>query len=369
MLSDENEEFVNIINHYNNEKENNTEIEQDEAVDTIFTSINCHFSILIFIKQLVIHLTGPFLIFLTNPANQGFFTLELGPIVFNHIAWILVLLMWISAFLSPSISSQGALWVPALYFVLHKFQVAVKYACLSPNEYNKFMTTDYKTANKYQKQMMLLSGWLNKNPSSVEFEMSAASMRCGVDIIYLNFYIQNPSNSEDSMSQFRNWKALLLGKERVTDDEICEDLVECEDGSYHVPVFTVCLALLRYCETLKGGILQYSTYIEIILVLINIAIPFILLPFQKHGHYIGDPWTIVFYVTSTIVNIIYSTVIYNFMTICVYDVIRQRNFFTTLRAMIRITDLCHETKHITTGIHTSILYVYIYTVYVDMYSV
>ena len=54
------------------------------------------------------------------------------------------------------------------------------------------------------------------------------------------------------------------------------------------------------------------------------------------------------------------------MTICVYDVIRQRNFFTTLRAMIRITDLCHETKHITTGIHTSILYVCMYTINIQV---
>ena len=355
MSSHENLSFTSSKDNINLEiKQEEVPLEVNEAVDTVFESINCHFSILVFFKQFIIHLTGPFLLFLTNPWNQGFFSVDNDFFAMNHATPALFMIAFISAYLSPdpNISSQGALWVPALYFVLHKFQVAVKYACLSPNEYDKFMTADIKTSNKYQTQMMLLTGWLNKNPSSVEFEMSAASMRCGVDIIYLNFYIQNPTNSEDSLSQFRNWKALLLGKDRVTDDDHCEDLIECEDGSYHVPVFTVCLALLRYCESLKGGMLTYAPYIESTLMLINISIPFLLLPFQKDGLNLGNPWTIVFYASATILNCVYSGIIFNFMTICVYDVVRQRNFFTTLREMIRISDLSHETKHITSGVET-----------------
>ena len=355
---EENEKFS--LNRDNNEHDslnidvnNNDESEVNEAVDTIFESINCHFSILVFFKQFIIHISGPFLLFLTNPYNQGFCSLNIGLLVFNHITPFLFFIAIISAYISPdnAISSQGALWVPVLYFILHRFQLSVKYACLSPNEYDKFMTADINTANKYQTQMMLATGWLNRNPSAIEFEMSAASMRCGVDVIYLNFYIQNPSNSEDSLSQFKNWKALLLGKERVSDDEVCVDLIEGEDGSYHVPVFTVCLALLRYCESIKGGILTYAAYFEAFLVLINIAIPFLVLPFQEGGFNRLNSWSIVFYTTATILNFIYSAVIYNFMSICIYDVIRQRNFFTTLREMIRISDLSHETKHITTGIY------------------
>ena len=378
MYSEEETEKFSL-NRNNNEHDslnidiNNNESEVNEAVDTIFESINCHFSILVFFKQFIIHISGPFLLFLTNPYNQGFCSLNIGLFVINHITPLLFFIAIISAYISPdnAISSQGALWVPVLYFILHRFQVSVKYACLSSNEYDKFMSADVNTANKYQTQMMLASGWLNRNPSAIEFEMSAASMRCGVDVIYLNFYIQNPSNSEDCLSQFRNWKALLLGKESVSDDEVCEDLIEGEDGSYHVPVFTVCLALLRYCESIKGGILTYAAYFETVLVLINIAIPFLVLPFQEGGFNRLNSWSVVFYTTATILNFIYSAVIYNFMSICIYDVIRQRNFFTTLREMIRISDLSHETKHITTGIyyiHVYYIQCILYTVY-TMYSV
>ena len=177
----------------------------------IFENVTNTFSFYIFIKQLIIHLFMPLFNWSTSHANQEFGIVRNRNNVFsifNYVLQFLFYLMCISAYLGmgQSLSENGALWVPFLFFVLQRNQIAVKYACLSDVEYKKFMNADYDTAVIYNKQMMLVSGWLYRPDNVIDFEISSAALRSGVDLSSLYLTIPNPNESDDKMSQYRNWK-------------------------------------------------------------------------------------------------------------------------------------------------------------------
>ena len=192
-----------------------------DEFDTIFDSITCHFNIGVFFKQFLIHLSPiplPFALLLGSARNQDFLSFDIALIILNHISGLIFLVMWISSFVlaNKGYDTNGAFYIPLFYYVLHRFQIAVKYASLSHTEYKKFMTTTYDKAKQYRDQLMLQRGWFDRNPISLEFEMAGAAMRCGIDVVNLNFTISNPARHEDALSQYRNWKGLLLGKSDIS---------------------------------------------------------------------------------------------------------------------------------------------------------
>ena len=172
----------------------------------IFENISTTFSLYIFVKQFFIQLLFPFFICFTNISNTGFGLRKPFEILHYLLPISLYLICFVCIYsLGLNIYSSGSLWITVMFYTLQKFQIAIKYACLSENEYNKFMKASYETSLIYNQQMMLISGWLHRSQSVIDFELSAAALRCGIELSSLYFIIPNPNESVDKMSQFRNW--------------------------------------------------------------------------------------------------------------------------------------------------------------------
>ena len=61
--------------------------------------------------------------------------------------------------------------------------MAIKYACLSPTEYQRFNEEpDPEVLGIYQTQMQLLTGWLIRRLDVMQFEVAAAAVRIGAKI-------------------------------------------------------------------------------------------------------------------------------------------------------------------------------------------
>ena len=113
------------------------------------------------------------------------------------------------------------------------------------------------------------------------------------------------------------------------------------DGSYTVSVFSTCLKLVNFTEHIKSNVLYYSNYLVLVFAFTNAIIPFLMLTRSSgSGHALipNDGWAIAFYVSSTLLNVMYGSIIFNFMLITIYDATRQQKLFASLREMVRISD-------------------------------
>ena len=247
----------------------------------LFENVFVTFSFPTFFKQFLIHMTAPLLLWSTNAKNQEFLCsrpAEVFNYFFRPIFYVTCIIVALDdIYYDGYLHESGVLYTLLLFWVLQKIQIAIKYACLSKVEYDKFMNADYKTALTYNNQMMLVPGWLYRPKIVSTFELSAAAIRCGVDISTLNFIIPNPSKTKDRMSQFRNWKALLLGKTTVSDSDECPNLRLQVDGTYLVSVFHTCEGLLKYSESKHGSFVKSITRLSIFLSVCTVIIPILYL--------------------------------------------------------------------------------------------
>ena len=316
----------------------------------LFENISTTFSWSIFFKQLLIHLTPPLFIFWTNARNQEFMLSR--PVEILNYLWPSLLYTMCAAVAVDYVYYDGfliqarVLYMPLTFYVLQKFQIAVKYACLSKKEYDKFMSAGYDTALAYNSQMMLVPGWLFRPHIITTFELSSAAIRCGVDISTLDFIIPNPKSSKDKMSQFRNWKALLLGKSTVSDSDECPHLRLQADGTYLVSVFHTCEGLLKYSEAKHGGFVKTITKLAFMIALLNVILTFVALLYES-DKLSNTALDITFYVSMAITLGVYTYLIYHFMVVTIYDILRQRHIFIEIRQMLRISDFHYYAKEST----------------------
>eukprot|EP01033_Poteriospumella_lacustris_P007799 gene7799-5610_t len=199
---------------------------------------------------------------------------------------------------------SGALWIPLIYFVQHKLVVALKYASLSTSEYTRFMSCeDSSITDIYRDQMQLIAAWLNRDEAVLEFEIGAAAIRVGSKLSDIFFSLPNPQKSTSSRSQHSYWHAFLRGREFV-DFSIADTdgLEKTADGRYRVSVFNVITALASHDD-------------------------------------VNYVWVMVFYTSSTFINMTCGPVVYNVLYVSIFDVLRQLQMVDELTAMIRISDL------------------------------
>ena len=172
----------------------------------IFENISTTLCLYTFCQQFIVHITVPLFILWTNLTNNMFGLRKLDEIQHYFYPLCVYILCFTCIYgLGGNIYDSGTLWITLTFYMLQKFQIAIKYACLSENEYKKFMKASYEVSLIYNQQMMLVSGWLFRSQSVIDFELSAAALRCGIELSSLYFIIPNPNESVDKMSQFRNW--------------------------------------------------------------------------------------------------------------------------------------------------------------------
>lgn len=248
-----------------------------------FDSVAIEFALGRFLHQLLVHLFPPFFNWSVNAQGHGFMSMTFISVLTSVLQPFVFYTMIITAFLSKDsiVRDQGALTMPVLYYILHKVVVATKYACLSPTEYIRFQTASKRYGQRYRKQMELVSGWLNRNPIVLDFEMGAAIVRIGLrPLTKLDVRISH-YNKADSIEGralpdgLRQWRDFLRCADDASSDNSFSDSASKsseasrspnqstesnkktqvdaisiqyrEDGSY-VSIFDVCTAIVKHSD-------------------------------------------------------------------------------------------------------------------------
>ena len=145
--------------------------------------------------------------------------------------------------------------VPALLYTLHRFAVSVKFATMSRTELERFALADYKQALIYQQHMQLLSSWTSRSTTLLDFEIEAASIRARLPVRQVSFVVENPDNSPEALTNFKNWQALLTITHDVSNftNDVPEDLrdilIKDKAGTnYEVQIEIVAKAVIRWVD-------------------------------------------------------------------------------------------------------------------------
>lgn len=181
-----------------------------------------HFDLHVFLKHFIINFIGAPMAILapgwSNYTIQGFGRPD-GNVAFWVFNAVLPATVFISLFLywgAPSYVESalgGSAYQCLLFYTMHRINVAMKYASLSPSEYQLFMQVDnINDGLKYHNQIQLLSSYINRSDELLDFEIASASVRNGIDVPKLFFTIESPASSPEALASFMHWQAFLLGQ-------------------------------------------------------------------------------------------------------------------------------------------------------------
>jgi hypothetical protein len=174
------------------------------GVPMLYDSILVYFNGSVFAQQLAIHLLPFGFLLSPNMLAQGMIGSWIG--ILFHIVQPLIFYMMICTFPFSGASRvyiNGCLWIAVIYFLEQKIMLSVKYACLTPSEYERIMTCqDAQLIAVYQEQMNLISSWLEREETVLQFELGAASIRVGINMSHVYFSV--PGLPKDSVSDNRN---------------------------------------------------------------------------------------------------------------------------------------------------------------------
>jgi hypothetical protein len=311
----------------------------------IFDTVEDHFHADVFFLQLLMHLVIFFAPLSPNMFAQEFFSRNPFAFFFNGGLTIITYLMIISYFGAPSDVFEvmsGSIWIPLIYFLQHKLVVALKYASLSPSEYQRYMSVhDIKTLQIYQKQLQLVYAWLFRDESVLEFELAAAALRVGIKISDVHFILPNPTKNPSAKSQIHYWHAYLRGRDLV--DLSINETIGLEkrplDGKYQISVYDFCMVIIRRCDASEFTGQRLCNDIIYLFCFGMIIIPFIILGKNYHKIHQFSFVIPVFYLSSTLINFCVGLVTYNLLFVAVFDVMRQLKMVNELTTFIRLSDL------------------------------
>mmetsp|Transcript_18139 Transcript_18139/g.40981 ORF Transcript_18139/g.40981 Transcript_18139/m.40981 type:complete len:613 (-) Transcript_18139:399-2237(-) len=327
--------------------------------DFLLDSIAVQFHSEVFWLQFVAHLFFPLAFFWLNYKAQGFTLDPRDPGFYINVFTPTIAYMMMASFMlcsdADKVITSGGVWVPLIYFIQHKLTVALKYASLSNTEYQKFQQNkSLPLASEYNKQLMLLQGWFNRDEQLLDFELGCAAARIGAKINEIFIHIPSPAASHDAFKEFANWNALLNNSKTVqlsgiaipescTVRELFSHapcLVPLVDGSYQISVCDLCRAIVHKADatvTERGefiplGFLGLMLVVSWVKFLQNIAT----IEERTMMYY-------VFLVTSTVTLMGWGRVIVRLLYIAVWDVNRGLSMVKYLHRMIRLTDLTLDT--------------------------
>ncbi len=310
--------------------------------DTIvFDAIGIQFHAGVFFYQLFIHLFFPLIFTVKNKYGQGV------RMHFFHIWWNIacpiIIYIMIGTYFACSKSDQEylgqSIFIPLMFYVVHRCILSVKYASLSGTEYERFVNCkDKYTINMYMVQIHLM-GWMTLDPAVLYFELGAASARIGIKINELYLYICDSTESSISAeSQFRYWNAFLRGHDTIDwDSKPAPEIKTLPSGRVGVSVYNICMALILRAAAKDSHPFYINFFLTAIVGLI-IAISFV--PLVSNWSSINSKAiAVIFQITSVIINAQFGYVFFSLLYLAIIDIKRQKRMVEMLHCMIRSTDL------------------------------
>lgn len=233
--------------------------------------------------------------------------------------------------------------LPIVFFVCHRATVALKYASLSPTEYERFnKCKDLDKLDCYTFQLQLLSAWLGLDALVLYFELGAASSRIGVKINTIYLKLDSNLKNKQALSQYRFWNAFLRGHDYIDiDSKPAPEIKKLPTGELGISVFDLCAAVIRRSNRneevtdLVGMILN----VFIVMMIVVLYIPVFRFPTQVQNPYV----VALFLLSASQVFWVYGRVFFFFLFVAIVDVARFRKMTKILHCMIRLTDLMMHT--------------------------
>jgi hypothetical protein len=310
-----------------------------------FDALGVQFHFDVFMWQLAAHLFLPLYPFMVNYHGQ----INLKSAFNNFGSWVSPIMAWlmIASYIAEKNRPEvnGAFLIPLVYFLQHRFVIAMKYASMSRTEYKRFIEcTNPKLCEFYLFQVQLLQGWYMGNPRVYRFELASASARIGARINDVNFIIADPNTSPSAKNQLHCWNSFLRNKASIDfSTPVCRRLRALPDRSYVLSVYDYCEALLKHSFSDESNV-AIQTFMQRLMVffsLVNAAIPFAVLcyNYKAPSNPSTNAWLFFFYLSSTFLNLAYTWLFYTLLFIAVTDALRQKCIVSNMHNMIRLTDI------------------------------
>lgn len=358
-----------------------------EQVDSLFDSSEIHFNIIVFLKQVILHLFCPFFLwFSPNLYVQGFLELRFLSIFFN---WFLHALLIIMVSISYSYedelgSDSRIIFIPFMLLLSHRFMVALKYATMSNtginillnylsiyiylfiiyfitniiislSEYYKLMNcNDKKRLDSYKDQLQIISGLLSKNPVLIDFQISSSATSLSFDdISQISIKIEdiNNNNLNKDISNIKVWNQYILesfsndneyiineNENELYKDSLADKIYTANndfDIKYiNIPISIICTTfLLRATKfNLKyRNILNLGGFICIFFLCIQVLIR----EFDHNIEHVHLFQIHVFYLSFIILTLSFGVPIVLFLTSAVVDALVRKRIAIELGLMIQ----------------------------------
>lgn len=334
--------------------------------ELIYDSIKVDFSPEIFIWEFFLHITFPWLLpFCKNIHAHRFSSLDPLMLWSQWILPIIVQLMCLSYILSTD-AVKGELFVPLLFFIIHRTMVALKYASLSEGEYHRIITCTFEELiEEYQNQLQLVTGWLAVFPPFVEYEVDSSCRRMDVDLKNNKIIMADPSKSDENKEQLCAWHeflkhdAYIERKERIKRKAqkkkereafaAGKSLNSAENPSLHaelssnndegdqmvISALDVCKSIIYYATNLKYH-RWYSMQLVRFIAVVHASTAFMT---SRDSNSDWTIWTSIFVATSFIVDVAFFNQVVWFFYVTIFDMARQYRIARILQKMIRTTHL------------------------------
>ena len=314
------------------------------------------FNLGIYLEQLLIQTLPPLAMLLFPTRNwvpYGFLSAKF-PIIYNHIlplstlAVVVIFAATQTMGDNDSFCFDGFLWVPLLFYLLHRHCIAIKYATLHPEEYKKIITVKtWEQAQRFQQQMQLITSWsLNaRTEQLLDFEIVSASVRMGCDLSCLFFSV--PAEDKPAWDQYLASHRLEgqecgCGGSDSRGREGPRVLSGAEGSGLRLAAYDVVKALLVHSEK-RSAQHQHTGLLFVIKYAGNVLLVLIPQLFAYNCHAapaLSLAWQLlVVYITllTAIAGIFFNT-IFNFVLISATDASRRTAEALLLGRLIRFKD-------------------------------
>ena len=243
--------------------------------------------------------------------------------------------------------------LPITLFLLQKIMVSFKYAFLTDEEYQRLISIPAEELDKifnYQRQLQLISGWLEGNSVLLEWEVDRVSEMAGGDGNSVEIILNN--------NEYKRWKLFLNGlginsdecmrmiksytgkqnSENDNGDRISSTVNHINDESQAVAAINIkvlCKAIYKVVDNIPAMKLSGGAFHWFIFVLQAIIIFLIWLDYAYY-HHNTSYFFILFMIAKTILILVFFTPVMLFARTAQIDISRRMYISIMLNDLIRV---------------------------------